>query len=185
MCIRVSLPYFFFFKQKTAYEIMPSLVGSEMCIRDRYQRRVHGEFNKKKTNTGSHRKMKFFTLALVLFAFVAIAFAAVPSGFTACPGGKYACPSGNTCAKTYSGGVICCPHQGGAQICPGDSQCCPGHTNGCVSTYCSVGRGQSIPAQRPTTPATKIQAFYGMNASFVTVRCTYIHSLYELSLIHI
>ena len=24
----------FFFKQKTAYEIMPSLVGSEMCIRD-------------------------------------------------------------------------------------------------------------------------------------------------------
>src|SRR5659263_72643 len=27
----------FFFKQKTAYEIMPSLVGSEMCIRDRVQ----------------------------------------------------------------------------------------------------------------------------------------------------
>jgi len=27
----------FFFKQKTAYEIMPSLVGSEMCIRDRYR----------------------------------------------------------------------------------------------------------------------------------------------------
>ncbi|CZR83229.1 hypothetical protein CDFC105_43926 [Clostridioides difficile] len=27
---------FFFFKQKTAYEIMPSLVGSEMCIRDRF-----------------------------------------------------------------------------------------------------------------------------------------------------
>ncbi|CZR83223.1 hypothetical protein CDFC105_43921 [Clostridioides difficile] len=26
---------FFFFKQKTAYEIMPSLVGSEMCIRDK------------------------------------------------------------------------------------------------------------------------------------------------------
>src|SRR5450756_913133 len=26
---------FFFFKQKTAYEIMSSLVGSEMCIRDR------------------------------------------------------------------------------------------------------------------------------------------------------
>ena len=24
----------FFFKQKTAYDIMPSLVGSEMCIRD-------------------------------------------------------------------------------------------------------------------------------------------------------
>src|SRR5428012_15832 len=35
--IRVMLFHilFFFFKQKTAYEIMPSLVGSEMCIRDR------------------------------------------------------------------------------------------------------------------------------------------------------
>ncbi len=29
--------YFFFFKQKTAYEISLGLVGSEMCIRDRYQ----------------------------------------------------------------------------------------------------------------------------------------------------
>eukprot|EP00825_Cyclidium_porcatum_P051776 TRINITY_DN9625_c0_g1_i1.p3 TRINITY_DN9625_c0_g1~~TRINITY_DN9625_c0_g1_i1.p3 ORF type:complete len:140 (-),score=34.70 TRINITY_DN9625_c0_g1_i1:128-547(-) len=28
------MSFFFFFKQKTAYEIMPSLVGSEMCIRD-------------------------------------------------------------------------------------------------------------------------------------------------------
>ncbi|CUX40426.1 hypothetical protein BN3590_01215 [Clostridium sp. C105KSO15] len=28
--------FFFFFKQKTAYEIMPSLVGLEMCIRDSY-----------------------------------------------------------------------------------------------------------------------------------------------------
>ncbi len=27
--------YFFFFKQKTAYEISLGLVGSEMCIRDR------------------------------------------------------------------------------------------------------------------------------------------------------
>eukprot|EP01016_Furgasonia_blochmanni_P049645 TRINITY_DN755_c0_g1_i1.p2 TRINITY_DN755_c0_g1~~TRINITY_DN755_c0_g1_i1.p2 ORF type:complete len:185 (+),score=75.34 TRINITY_DN755_c0_g1_i1:38-592(+) len=34
---------FFFFKQKTAYEIGVRLVGSEMCIRDRYQRRVHGD----------------------------------------------------------------------------------------------------------------------------------------------
>src|SRR5450756_2834368 len=32
MCIVFC--FFFFFKQKTAYEIMPSLVGSEMCIRD-------------------------------------------------------------------------------------------------------------------------------------------------------
>ena len=28
--------WFFFFKQKTAYEISACLVGSEMCIRDRY-----------------------------------------------------------------------------------------------------------------------------------------------------
>jgi len=28
---------FFFFKQKTAYEIRLSLVGSEMCIRDSAQ----------------------------------------------------------------------------------------------------------------------------------------------------
>ena len=27
--------FFFFFKQKTAYEIASCLVGSEMCIRDR------------------------------------------------------------------------------------------------------------------------------------------------------
>eukprot|EP00658_Telonema_sp_P-2_P035354 TRINITY_DN2572_c0_g1_i1.p3 TRINITY_DN2572_c0_g1~~TRINITY_DN2572_c0_g1_i1.p3 ORF type:complete len:110 (+),score=34.46 TRINITY_DN2572_c0_g1_i1:61-390(+) len=27
--------FFFFFKQKTAYEMLRSLVGSEMCIRDR------------------------------------------------------------------------------------------------------------------------------------------------------
>jgi len=30
-----TVAFVFFFKQKTAYEIMPSLVGSEMCIRDR------------------------------------------------------------------------------------------------------------------------------------------------------
>eukprot|EP01017_Pseudomicrothorax_dubius_P010668 TRINITY_DN1383_c0_g1_i1.p1 TRINITY_DN1383_c0_g1~~TRINITY_DN1383_c0_g1_i1.p1 ORF type:complete len:337 (-),score=58.44 TRINITY_DN1383_c0_g1_i1:126-1136(-) len=38
MCIRHSTraPVLFFFKQKTAYEISACLVGSEMCIRDRY-----------------------------------------------------------------------------------------------------------------------------------------------------
>eukprot|EP00658_Telonema_sp_P-2_P050507 TRINITY_DN38542_c0_g1_i1.p1 TRINITY_DN38542_c0_g1~~TRINITY_DN38542_c0_g1_i1.p1 ORF type:complete len:144 (+),score=58.84 TRINITY_DN38542_c0_g1_i1:45-476(+) len=29
--------FFFFFKQKTAYEMLRSLVGSEMCIRDRVE----------------------------------------------------------------------------------------------------------------------------------------------------
>src|SRR5674536_369671 len=32
-CIFILL-FFFFFKQKTAYEMLRSLVGSEMCIRD-------------------------------------------------------------------------------------------------------------------------------------------------------
>eukprot|EP00831_Metopus_contortus_P053983 TRINITY_DN45399_c0_g1_i1.p2 TRINITY_DN45399_c0_g1~~TRINITY_DN45399_c0_g1_i1.p2 ORF type:complete len:109 (+),score=30.52 TRINITY_DN45399_c0_g1_i1:15-341(+) len=41
--ISFYLFFFFFFKQKTAYEMQRGLVGSEMCIRDRYQRRVHGD----------------------------------------------------------------------------------------------------------------------------------------------
>mgnify|MGYP007068954631 CR=1 FL=1 len=32
----LSFSIFFFFKQKTAYEMLRSLVGSEMCIRDRH-----------------------------------------------------------------------------------------------------------------------------------------------------
>ena len=32
----LNIMFFFFFKQKTAYDIRLSLVGSEMCIRDRY-----------------------------------------------------------------------------------------------------------------------------------------------------
>eukprot|EP00658_Telonema_sp_P-2_P039889 TRINITY_DN28502_c0_g1_i1.p2 TRINITY_DN28502_c0_g1~~TRINITY_DN28502_c0_g1_i1.p2 ORF type:complete len:251 (+),score=61.58 TRINITY_DN28502_c0_g1_i1:53-805(+) len=32
--VRSSIWFFFFFKQKTAYEMLRSLVGSEMCIRD-------------------------------------------------------------------------------------------------------------------------------------------------------
>ncbi len=31
----VCVVFFFFFKQKTAYGMLRSLVGSEMCIRDR------------------------------------------------------------------------------------------------------------------------------------------------------
>eukprot|EP00831_Metopus_contortus_P062119 TRINITY_DN540_c0_g1_i3.p1 TRINITY_DN540_c0_g1~~TRINITY_DN540_c0_g1_i3.p1 ORF type:complete len:187 (+),score=55.38 TRINITY_DN540_c0_g1_i3:22-582(+) len=41
-CVFLGCFFFFFFKQKTAYEMQRGLVGSEMCIRDRYQRRVHG-----------------------------------------------------------------------------------------------------------------------------------------------
>eukprot|EP00831_Metopus_contortus_P062587 TRINITY_DN54759_c0_g1_i1.p1 TRINITY_DN54759_c0_g1~~TRINITY_DN54759_c0_g1_i1.p1 ORF type:complete len:118 (-),score=53.04 TRINITY_DN54759_c0_g1_i1:93-446(-) len=42
LIVHMLVNYFFFFKQKTAYEMQRGLVGSEMCIRDRYQRRVHG-----------------------------------------------------------------------------------------------------------------------------------------------
>eukprot|EP00658_Telonema_sp_P-2_P081872 TRINITY_DN8504_c0_g1_i6.p1 TRINITY_DN8504_c0_g1~~TRINITY_DN8504_c0_g1_i6.p1 ORF type:complete len:235 (+),score=74.68 TRINITY_DN8504_c0_g1_i6:74-778(+) len=35
---RLTSRFFFFFKQKTAYEMLRSLVGSEMCIRDRYKK---------------------------------------------------------------------------------------------------------------------------------------------------
>ena len=34
--------FFFFFKQKTAYEIGVRLVGSEMCIRDSHQPVIFG-----------------------------------------------------------------------------------------------------------------------------------------------
>eukprot|EP00658_Telonema_sp_P-2_P000338 TRINITY_DN10120_c0_g1_i4.p1 TRINITY_DN10120_c0_g1~~TRINITY_DN10120_c0_g1_i4.p1 ORF type:complete len:229 (+),score=86.27 TRINITY_DN10120_c0_g1_i4:68-754(+) len=34
------LHFFFFFKQKTAYEMLRSLVGSEMCIRDRNKHQI-------------------------------------------------------------------------------------------------------------------------------------------------
>src|SRR5674536_215072 len=36
MSFVLFLLFFFFFKQKTAYEMLRSLVGSEMCIRDRF-----------------------------------------------------------------------------------------------------------------------------------------------------
>eukprot|EP00658_Telonema_sp_P-2_P009444 TRINITY_DN13532_c0_g1_i3.p1 TRINITY_DN13532_c0_g1~~TRINITY_DN13532_c0_g1_i3.p1 ORF type:complete len:599 (-),score=227.44 TRINITY_DN13532_c0_g1_i3:340-2136(-) len=42
--------FFFFFKQKTAYEMLRSLVGSEMCIRDRLLREYRMLVNFKKTD---------------------------------------------------------------------------------------------------------------------------------------
>src|SRR5450756_2215233 len=44
--------FFFFFKQKTAYEIMPSLVGSEMCIRDRSRPGARGRPGRGDTTHG-------------------------------------------------------------------------------------------------------------------------------------
>src|SRR5659263_540911 len=46
---------FFFFKQKTAYEIMPSLVGSEMCIRDSQPAALCGLVGVKPTCGGEGR----------------------------------------------------------------------------------------------------------------------------------
>eukprot|EP01017_Pseudomicrothorax_dubius_P039098 TRINITY_DN5953_c0_g1_i3.p1 TRINITY_DN5953_c0_g1~~TRINITY_DN5953_c0_g1_i3.p1 ORF type:complete len:134 (+),score=45.91 TRINITY_DN5953_c0_g1_i3:1-402(+) len=40
---RLRLIRFFFFKQKTAYEMLRSLVGSEMCIRDRYEAELNSQ----------------------------------------------------------------------------------------------------------------------------------------------
>ena len=42
---------FFFFKQKTAYEMLRSLVGSEMCIRDSVMTVVNGSGS---SNTFEH-----------------------------------------------------------------------------------------------------------------------------------
>eukprot|EP00658_Telonema_sp_P-2_P084952 TRINITY_DN956_c0_g1_i17.p1 TRINITY_DN956_c0_g1~~TRINITY_DN956_c0_g1_i17.p1 ORF type:complete len:862 (+),score=184.42 TRINITY_DN956_c0_g1_i17:101-2686(+) len=59
--------FFFFFKQKTAYEMLRSLVGSEMCIRDRYQRRVRGSVGSSMARDG--------TMALTLCLGLAISLA--------------------------------------------------------------------------------------------------------------
>eukprot|EP00658_Telonema_sp_P-2_P048167 TRINITY_DN36651_c0_g1_i1.p1 TRINITY_DN36651_c0_g1~~TRINITY_DN36651_c0_g1_i1.p1 ORF type:complete len:104 (+),score=40.78 TRINITY_DN36651_c0_g1_i1:109-420(+) len=40
----------FFFKQKTAYEMLRSLVGSEMCIRDRCKDNIHKVFQYMQTS---------------------------------------------------------------------------------------------------------------------------------------
>ncbi len=52
----VVVVFFFFFKQETAYEIRLSLVGSEMCIKDRsVQRTPH---NARDALFGAHIKVK-------------------------------------------------------------------------------------------------------------------------------
>ncbi len=40
MRMSVGVLFFFFFKQKTGYELLRRLVGSEKCIRDRPELRV-------------------------------------------------------------------------------------------------------------------------------------------------
>ena len=45
--------FFFFFKQKTAYEMLRSLVGSEMCIRDRD--RIAGDYASPDSECGRGR----------------------------------------------------------------------------------------------------------------------------------
>eukprot|EP00658_Telonema_sp_P-2_P065140 TRINITY_DN54463_c0_g1_i1.p2 TRINITY_DN54463_c0_g1~~TRINITY_DN54463_c0_g1_i1.p2 ORF type:complete len:305 (+),score=76.73 TRINITY_DN54463_c0_g1_i1:52-966(+) len=55
---------FFFFKQKTAYEMLRSLVGSEMCIRDRYQRRVRERNRNMPLRGGCGQRASHCTLSL-------------------------------------------------------------------------------------------------------------------------
>src|SRR5450756_2738961 len=54
--------FFFFFKQKTAYEIMPSLVGSEMCIRDS---KHTAQARQDRAKVTSHSRMTIFQMAEV------------------------------------------------------------------------------------------------------------------------
>ena len=56
--------FFFFFKQKTAYEISACLVGSEMCIRDSYDYEggsnvvdVYIRYLRKKLDDGFSKKL--------------------------------------------------------------------------------------------------------------------------------
>ena len=47
---------FFFFKQKTAYEMLRSLVGSEMCIRDRSKTVLFDKEVDPETTTAKYRQ---------------------------------------------------------------------------------------------------------------------------------
>eukprot|EP00825_Cyclidium_porcatum_P046810 TRINITY_DN7460_c0_g1_i2.p1 TRINITY_DN7460_c0_g1~~TRINITY_DN7460_c0_g1_i2.p1 ORF type:complete len:175 (-),score=20.00 TRINITY_DN7460_c0_g1_i2:270-794(-) len=57
---------FFFFKQKTAYEIMPSLVGSEMCIRDSINAEYMGLFQQLANKLTMHLQKE----EMVLFPYI-------------------------------------------------------------------------------------------------------------------
>eukprot|EP00658_Telonema_sp_P-2_P053017 TRINITY_DN41409_c0_g1_i1.p2 TRINITY_DN41409_c0_g1~~TRINITY_DN41409_c0_g1_i1.p2 ORF type:complete len:144 (+),score=39.51 TRINITY_DN41409_c0_g1_i1:37-468(+) len=46
----------FFFKQKTAYEMLRSLVGSEMCIRDRFEKRQARKAEKARIKAEKERR---------------------------------------------------------------------------------------------------------------------------------
>ena len=50
--------FFFFFKQKTAYEILSGLVGSEMCIRD--SKTIERPDIREDTSTTDNDTPKFF-----------------------------------------------------------------------------------------------------------------------------
>eukprot|EP00658_Telonema_sp_P-2_P030056 TRINITY_DN22769_c0_g1_i2.p1 TRINITY_DN22769_c0_g1~~TRINITY_DN22769_c0_g1_i2.p1 ORF type:complete len:103 (+),score=14.32 TRINITY_DN22769_c0_g1_i2:4-312(+) len=52
----------FFFKQKTAYEMLRSLVGSEMCIRDRPRRwlTLHNSWPLVTVSSGKVSEVQFF-----------------------------------------------------------------------------------------------------------------------------
>src|SRR5428012_16723 len=53
--IHTHIHFICFFKQKTAYEFMPSLVGSEMCIRDRSRGRGSARPGRRALGPGAGR----------------------------------------------------------------------------------------------------------------------------------
>ena len=57
-CI-LSVFLFFFFKQKTAYEMLRSLVGSEMCIRDSTNDKTFKSGESVETADIDHKEMEF------------------------------------------------------------------------------------------------------------------------------
>eukprot|EP00658_Telonema_sp_P-2_P022182 TRINITY_DN1885_c0_g1_i5.p1 TRINITY_DN1885_c0_g1~~TRINITY_DN1885_c0_g1_i5.p1 ORF type:complete len:152 (-),score=61.05 TRINITY_DN1885_c0_g1_i5:113-568(-) len=69
--VLVCLFFFFFFKQKTAYEMLRSLVGSEMCIRDREKTKALAEAQKAKGNAAfakgdNKTALRHYTMAINL-----------------------------------------------------------------------------------------------------------------------
>ena len=65
-CVVVWISFVvFFFKQKTAYEMLRSLVGSEMCIRDRANYMYIEAFNNYRMGFGGAIAVVLFTISIV------------------------------------------------------------------------------------------------------------------------
>eukprot|EP01016_Furgasonia_blochmanni_P004804 TRINITY_DN1185_c0_g1_i1.p1 TRINITY_DN1185_c0_g1~~TRINITY_DN1185_c0_g1_i1.p1 ORF type:complete len:308 (+),score=95.06 TRINITY_DN1185_c0_g1_i1:67-990(+) len=105
-----------------------------MCIRDRYQRRVHGDIRqintKQKRNQKPPKVMKSTLSVICLALLLSLSFSsnAVECGDS----GEY-CPNGYTCCK-LSEGWGCCPYSEG-NCCAYQNFCCPSGY-GCTDSGC-------------------------------------------------